>query len=60
MLYRLKLSLFIKKLYLVFNIVKLTTVLKNLILDQYILPLLVFIIIDKEKEWKVEQVLNSY
>ena len=39
--------------------VKLTAVLKDSIPDQYILPLLDFIIMGKEKEWKVEQVLDS-
>ena len=43
-----------KRLYLVLNIVKLITVLKDSIPDQYILLLLNFIIIDKEKEWEVK------
>ena len=44
---------------MVFNIVKLTVTLKDFILGQYALFLPDSVIIDREKEWEVEQVLNS-
>ena len=39
---------------MIFNIVKLTTTPKNLILDQYMLLLPDFVIIDREEEYKIE------
>ena len=50
MVYRLKLSLVMKKLYPVFNMMKFSIALINLILDRRLEPLLLSIIIDREKE----------
>ena len=49
-----------KRLYLVFNIVRLTATLKDLIPNQYILSLLNSIIVNRKKEQKVKRVLNSH
>ena len=49
-----------RQLHPVFNVVKLSTTLEDLIpdckLERYSLPIL----INGEKEWKVEEILNSY
>ena len=39
-----------RKLYLIFNVVKLTTTSKDLILEQWASPLLDSVIIDREEE----------
>ena len=43
-----------KRLYLVFNIVKLTTTPTNSILDQHTAPLLNIVMVDNKKKQKVE------
>ena len=60
MLYYLKLLPTLYKLYLVFNIVKLTTVFKDPISRRYSKFSLDPTIIDREEEWKVEKILDSY
>ena len=57
--YRLKLHLFMKRLYLMFNIVKLTVVPIDLIQDQCAASLSYLVIVDSKKKQKVEQVLDS-
>ena len=60
MVYRLKLPYQMKQLHLVFNIVKLTLAPDDLITgcktEDYPPP----IVIDREAEWKVEEILDSY
>jgi len=48
--YRLKLLMFIRRLYLVFNVVKLTTIFEDLIPGSRIPLLLDSIVINREKE----------
>jgi len=48
-----------KKLYPMFNIVKLSTILDNLISKRRPKFLLLPIVIDKEEEWKVKEILDS-
>ena len=48
--YRLKLSLSIKRLHLVFYVIKLTAAAEDLILEQYAPSLLDSIIVNREKE----------
>ena len=57
--YRLELLHIIKKLCPIFNIVKLSAAPDNPILEQRSEPLLPPIIIDREKEWEVKEILNS-
>jgi len=59
LVYCLKLLHIMKKLCPVFNIVKLSTVPDNPILGQRSEPLPLPIIIDREKKWKVEEILDS-
>jgi len=60
MAYHLKLPYWIKQLYPVFNIVKLTSALDGLITGQktadYPLP----IVINRKAEWEVKEILDSY
>ena len=60
MLYCLKLSLVLCKLHLVFYIIILTPIPENLILEKYSKHFLDSIIINREEEWEVEKILNSY
>lgn len=60
MSYRLKLPLSMRRLHLVFYVVKLTTTPKKPILGQHFLSLLSPIVMNGEEEWKVERALNSY
>ena len=55
MVYRLKLLLAMKKLHSVFNIVKLSTTLTDLIPGRRLEPPLPSIIIDGEEKWKIEE-----
>ena len=57
--YRLKLLMFIRRLYLVFNVVKLTTIFEDLIPGSRIPLLLDSIVINREKEWEVEYILDN-
>jgi len=57
--YYLKLPYTMKKHYPMFNVVKLSAALIDLILGQKPNPLPLPIIVDGEKEWKVEKILNS-
>ena len=43
-----------------FNIIKLTTISKDFISSRYSLSLQDFIIINREKEWEVERILDKY
>ena len=60
MAYKLKLPYLIRQLYPIFNVVKLSITLENLIpdhkLEEHSLPIL----INEEEEWKVEEILNSH
>jgi len=58
--YKLKLPLFMRRLYLVFNIIKLTTTTEDPILDSQALFLPNYVIIDSEEECQVKIVLDSY
>ena len=58
--YCLKLSYIMKKLYPVFNVVKLSATLTDLILGWRPNSLSLSIIVDREKEWKVEEILNNH
>jgi len=49
-----------KKLYPVFNVVKLSATLTDLILGWRPNSLSLSIIVDREKEWKVEEILNNH
>jgi len=49
-----------RKLYLVFNVVKLTIISKDLIFERCSDPLSNPIFIDSQEEWKVKKILNSY
>jgi len=49
-----------KQLYLVFNVVKLTPALDNLITGQKMKDHPLPIVIDKEAEWEVEEILDSH
>jgi len=60
MSYYLKLSPTLYKLYLVFNIVKLTAVFKDLISGRCSKFSLDPTIIDRGEEWEVEKILDSY
>ena len=57
--YKLKLSHAWQRLHLVFNVVKLITVPKDPILEQKTTVVLILVIVEGEKEWKVEEILNS-
>jgi len=59
MAYRLKLPHRIKQLYLVFNIVKLTLALDDPITGQKTEDHPPPIVIDREVEWEVEEILDS-
>ena len=59
MAYRLKLPHWMKQLYPVFNVVKLTPALDNLITGQKTEDHPPPIIIDRKAEWKVEEILDS-
>jgi len=60
MVYHLRLPLWIKQLHPVFNVVKLTLALDDLItswkMEDHPLP----IVIDREAEWEVEEILDSH
>jgi len=60
MAYRLKLPPAMKKLHPVFNVVKLSAAPTNLILGRRPEPLPLPIIVDREKEWEVEEILDSH
>jgi len=60
MAYRLRLPHWIKQLHPVFNIVKLTLALDNLITGQKTEDHLPPIVIDREAEWEVEEILDSH
>ena len=60
MAYRLRLPHWIKQLHPVFNIVKLTLALDNLITGQKIEDHPPPIVIDREAEWEVEEILDSH
>jgi len=60
MVYRLRLPHWIKQLHPVFNIVKLTLALDNLITGQKTEDHLPPIVIDREAEWEVEEILDSH
>ena len=57
--YRLKLSHRMRQLHPVFNIVKLSAALEDLILGRKLQALLPPIIVNGEEEWEVEEILNS-
>jgi len=59
MAYHLKLPHWMKQLHPVFNIVKLTLALDDLITGQKMKDYLLLIVIDGEAEWEVEKILNS-
>ena len=59
MLYYLKLSSTLWRLYLVFLVVKLTATPADLISRKYFSPSPDLVIIDKKEEWEVEKILNS-
>jgi len=56
---KLKLPYQWQRLHLVFNIVKLTTVLEDLITEQKSTIIFVSIIVNNKEEWEVEEILNS-
>ena len=58
--YRLKLPHAMKKLYLVFNIVKLSTALDDPIPGRKSRPLPLPVVIDREEKWKVKEILDSH
>jgi len=58
--YRLKLPHGMGQLHLVFNIVKLSAALEDLILGRKPQALPLPIVVDKEEEWEVEEILNSH
>jgi len=60
MAYHLKLPHWMKQLYLVFNVVKLTLALDDPIPGRKMTDHPLPIIIDREAEWKVEEILDSY
>jgi len=60
MAYRLKLPHWMKQLYSVFNIVKLTPALDDLIIGQKTADYLLPIVINGKAEWEVKEILNSY
>jgi len=57
--YRLKLPYGMRQLHLVFNVVKLSAALEDLILGRKLQALLPPIVVNGEEEWKVEEILNS-
>ena len=59
MTYRLRLPYRMKQLHLVFNVVKLTLALDDLITGRTTEDHLLPIVIDGEAEWEVEEILNS-
>jgi len=59
MAYRLRLPHQIKQLYLVFNVMKLTLALDDLITGRKTEDHLLPIVIDGEVEWEVEEILDS-
>ena len=60
MVYKLKLPYLIRQLHPIFNIVKLSVTLEDLILGRKLEEYLLFILINGEEEWKVEEILNSH
>ena len=59
--YRLKLPHRMRQLHPVFNVVKLSAALEDLILGRKPqAPLLPIIVVDGEEEWEVEEILNSH
>ena len=60
MAYRLRLPHQMKQLHLVFNVVKLTPALDDLITGRKTEDHLLPIVIDREVEWEVEEILNSH
>ena len=60
MAYRLKLPHQMKQLYLVFNMVKLTPALDDPIIGQKTKDHPSLIVIDREAEWEVEEILDSH
>ena len=60
MLYYLKLSLTLQRLYLVFLMVEHTAFSDNLISKRYFNTFPDLVIIDGEEEWKVEKILDSH
>ena len=59
MVYQLKLPLAIKRLHLIFNMVKLSATLNDPISEWRPTPLSLLIIVDREEKWKVEEILNT-
>jgi len=60
MAYFLKLLLTMKRLHLVFNVIKLTTTFEDLIFSRHLNPLSDPILIYKQEKWEVEMILDSY
>ena len=60
MLYYPKLLSILQRLHLIFPVVKLTTAPNNLIPKRYSTITPDSIIIDREEEWKIKKILNSY
>ena len=58
--YYLKLLYIMKKLHFIFNIVKLFITPDNLISRRKPRPLLLPVIINREEEWEVKEILDSY
>ena len=58
--YRLKLPHGMRQLHPVFNVVKLSTALEDLILERKPQALLPPIVVNREEEWEVEEILNSH
>jgi len=59
LIYHLKLPHAIKKLYPVFNVVKLSATPEDPILGRKPKPLPLPVVIDREEEWEVEEILDS-
>jgi len=49
-----------RQLHPVFNVVKLSTALEDLILERKPQALLPPIVVNREEEWEVEEILNSH
>ena len=60
MAYKLKLPYLIRQLYPIFNVVKLSITLEDLILGHKPEEYLLFILINGKEKWKVEEILNSH
>jgi len=58
--YRLKLPHGMRQLYPVFNVIKLSAALEDLILERKLQAPPPPIVVDREEEWKVEEILDSH